>query len=79
MHPQLTVTVARQHIADLRRAADHDRLVRTATTATSSHAVPAPATPPPRQSPSCADSTAVFRSRLHVRLEPRGCQGGDWK
>ena len=42
MHPQLTLIVAQQHIADLHRAADHDRLVHTATTATSSHAVPAP-------------------------------------
>jgi hypothetical protein len=42
MHPQLALIVAQQHIADLHRAADHDRLVHTATTATSSHAVPAP-------------------------------------
>ena len=42
MHPQLILIVAQQRIADLRRAADHDRLVHTATTATSSHAVPAP-------------------------------------
>jgi hypothetical protein len=42
MHPQLTLIVAQQHIADLHRAADHDRLVHTATTATRSHAVPAP-------------------------------------
>jgi|HubBroStandDraft_6_1064221.scaffolds.fasta_scaffold2171509_2 hypothetical protein len=42
MHPQLTLTVAQQHIADVRRAADHRRLVHTATTATSSHVVPAP-------------------------------------
>jgi hypothetical protein len=81
MHPQLTVIVAQQHITDLRRAADHDRLVHTATTATSSHAVPAPATPPPppRQSRSCAGSAAVFRSRLHARPEPRGYQAGDCK
>ena len=39
MHPQITLIVAQQHIADLHRAADHDRLVHTAT---SSHAVPAP-------------------------------------
>ena len=43
MHPQLTIIVAQQHIADLCRAADHNRLVHTATTATSSHAVPAAA------------------------------------
>jgi hypothetical protein len=42
MHPQLALIVAQQHIADLHRAADHDRLVHTATTATSSHAAPAP-------------------------------------
>jgi hypothetical protein len=42
MHPQLTLIVAQQHIADLHRAADHNRLVHTATTATSSHTVPAP-------------------------------------
>ena len=39
MHPQVVLIVARQHIADLHRAADHDRLVHTAT---SSRAVPAP-------------------------------------
>jgi hypothetical protein len=39
MHPQLTLIIAQQHIADLRRAADHNRLVHTAT---SSHAGPAP-------------------------------------
>ncbi len=42
MHPQLSLLVAQQHIADLHRAADHDRLVHTPTTATSSHGVPAP-------------------------------------
>ena len=43
MHPQLALIAAQQHIADLHRAADHNRLVHTAaTTATSSHAVPAP-------------------------------------
>jgi hypothetical protein len=53
--------------------------VHTATTATSSHAVPAPSTPGPRQSRSCAGSAAVFRSRLHDRLEPREGQAGDCK
>ena len=43
MHPQLTVIVAQQHIADLRRAADHDRLVQAATTASSSNAAVAAA------------------------------------
>jgi hypothetical protein len=42
MHPQLVLILAQQHIADLHRAADHNRLLHTATTATSSHAVPAP-------------------------------------
>ena len=42
MHPQLTHIAAQQHIADLHRAADHNRLVHAATTATSSHAGPAP-------------------------------------
>ncbi len=42
MHPQLTLIAAQQHIADLHRAADHNRLVHIATTANSSHAVPAP-------------------------------------
>jgi hypothetical protein len=42
MHPQLTLIAAQQHIADLHRAADRNRLVHSATTATSSHAVPAP-------------------------------------
>jgi hypothetical protein len=42
MHPQLTLIAAQQHIADLHRAADHNRLVHTPTTATSSHPGPAP-------------------------------------
>jgi hypothetical protein len=42
MHPQLTIILAQQRTADLHPAADHDRLVHTATTAASSHAVPAP-------------------------------------
>jgi hypothetical protein len=42
MHPQLILIVVQQRIADLHRAADHARLVHTATTATTSHAVPAP-------------------------------------
>ena len=52
MHPQLTLIVAQQHIADLHRAADHDRLVHTATTATSRHQQPRrPRTPHPRAAP----------------------------
>ena len=39
MHPQLTHIAAQQRIADLHRAADHNRLVHTAT---SSDAGPAP-------------------------------------
>jgi hypothetical protein len=42
MHHQITLSVAQQQIADLHRAADHDRLVQTATTAAGSHADPAP-------------------------------------
>ncbi len=42
MHPQLTLIAAQQHIADLHGAADHNRLVHTASSATTSHAVPAP-------------------------------------
>jgi hypothetical protein len=42
MHSQLAPLAAQQQIADLHRAADHDRLVHTATTATSSHAATAP-------------------------------------
>ena len=38
MHPRLTLIVAQQHIADLHRAADHDRLVQAATTDTRSDA-----------------------------------------
>jgi hypothetical protein len=41
MHPQLN-HIAAQHIADLHRAAEHNRLVQAATNATSSRAVPAP-------------------------------------
>ena len=64
MHPQLTVIVARQHIADLRRAADHDRLVHTAT---SNHAVPAPrrAVPAPRHA---AATPVSFLHWLRRRL-----------
>ena len=41
MHPQVTHALAKQHIADLRRAADHNRLAHAATTAAGRHAVPA--------------------------------------
>jgi hypothetical protein len=45
MHPQVVLIAARQHIADLHQAADHNRVVHTgttATTATSRHAVRTP-------------------------------------
>jgi hypothetical protein len=67
MHPQLTLIAARQRIADLHRAADHDRLVHTATTATSSRAVPA------RRR---AAAAPVSFLRWLRRLEPRGDQAG---
>jgi hypothetical protein len=41
MHSQLHIA-AQEHIADLRRAADHYRLVHAATSTSRSHAVPAP-------------------------------------
>ena len=77
MHPQLTLIAAQQRIADLHRAADHDRLVHTATTATSSHAVPAP-----RHAAAAPVSFLRWlRRRLpqHGRLEPREDQAGDCK
>jgi hypothetical protein len=80
MHPQLTLIVAQQRIADLLRAADHDRLVHTATTATSSHAVPAP-----RHAAAAPVSFLRWlrrrlpQSRIPGRLEPREDQAGDYK
>jgi hypothetical protein len=68
MHPQLILIAAHQRIADLRRAADHHRLVHTATTATSSRAVPAP--------PHAAGGPVSFLRWLR-RLEPRQDQVGD--
>ena len=41
MHPELTLLAAQQHIADLHRAADHHRLVHTATTTNCGNDVPA--------------------------------------
>ena len=41
MHPQLTLIAAQEHIADLHRAADHDRLVHAATTTKCGNDVPA--------------------------------------
>ena len=62
MHPQLALTAAQQHIADLRRAADHDRLVRAATTASRSH-------PPTASRPIAAAPVTLLR-----RLRRRGAQ-----
>jgi hypothetical protein len=70
MHPQLRLIAAQERIADLQRAADHDRLVHTATTATSSHAVPAPRH---------AAAAPVSFLRWLRRLEPREDQAGDCK
>jgi hypothetical protein len=77
MHPRLTVIVAQQHIAELRRAADHDRLVHTATTATGSHAVPAPRHVGPAPRHLAAGPVSFVRWLRH--LEPRGDQAGDCK
>ena len=80
MHPQLTAGLAQEHIADLHRAADHDRLVHTATTATSSHAVPGP-----RHAAAAAPVSFLrwLRRRLpqsripvYGRLEPREDRAG---
>ena len=64
MHPQLTLILAQEHIADLHRAADHNRLAHTAT---SSHAVPAPrrAIPAPRHA---AAAPVSFLHWLRRRL-----------
>jgi hypothetical protein len=64
MHPQLLTLIAAQRIADLHRAADNDRVVHTATTATSSHATTATsshAVPAPRP--------AAARIRLEIASE----------
>ena len=77
MDPQLTLIVARQRIADLHRAADHNRLVHTATSATGSRAAPAP-----RQAAAAPVSFLRWlRRRLpqHGRLEPREDQAADCK
>jgi hypothetical protein len=71
MRPELLLIAAQEHIADLHRAAEHDRLVHTATTATtatSSHAVPAPR--------HAAGAAPVSFLR---RLEPGGDRAGDCK
>ncbi len=64
MHPELTLIAAQQHIADLHRAADHNRLVHTAaTTATSGHAVAAP-----RHAAAAAAAPVSFLHWLRRRL-----------
>ncbi len=75
MHsPHSTFLVAQQHIADLHRAADHHRLVHTATTVSSSHAVPAP-----RHAAAAPVSFLRWLQTRHGRLEPREDQAGDCK
>ena len=61
MHPQLTLIVAQQHIADLHRAADHDRLVQAATTAGRSDA-------PTASRPVAAAAPVTLIRRLRRRL-----------
>ena len=77
MHPQLRLVAAQQHIADLHRAADHDRLVHTAT---SCHAVPAPrhAAAAPR-SCACKEMTPDLDDAQPGSLERREDQAGDCK
>jgi hypothetical protein len=77
MHPRTLYLVAQQHIADLHRAADHDRLVHIATTATSNHAVtasdrasPVDATALPR--PQCGEGQRRVARRFRPHRAPRG-------
>ena len=60
MHPQLALIVAQQHIADLRRAADHDRLMQAATTASRSDA------PTAGRTVAAAPVTFIRRLRRHL-------------
>jgi len=60
MHPQQALIVAQQHVADLRRAADHDRLVHAATTASRSDA------PPPAAHAVAAPVTLIRRLRRRL-------------
>ena len=60
MHPQLTLIVAQQHIADLRRAADHDALAQAATTASRSDA------PTASRPVAAAPVTLIRRLRRHL-------------
>jgi hypothetical protein len=61
MHPQLTL-IAQQHIADLRRAADHDRLVQAAATASRSDG--------PTAGHAVAAAPVTLIRRLRRRLAP---------
>jgi hypothetical protein len=75
MHSQLHIA-AQEHIADLRRAADHYRLVHAATSATSSHAVPAPRrrarpVPAPASPPPPGINAPVVRERYLERAQPQ--------
>jgi hypothetical protein len=77
MHPEVIRIVARQHIADLHRAAVHDRLVHTTTTATSSHAVPASDRAAPVEAtalsrPQCAQGPRRVARRFRPHRAPRG-------
>ena len=60
MHPQPTLIVAQQRIADLLRAADHDRLVQAATTASRSDA------PTAGRPVAAAPVTLIRRLRRHL-------------
>jgi hypothetical protein len=73
MQPELTRIAAQRHIAGLPRAAGHNRLVHTATTATSNHAVPVP------RHAAAAPVSFLRWLRQHGRLEPREDQAGDCK
>jgi hypothetical protein len=56
MDPQLTLIVARQRVADLHRAADHNRLV---------HAATSPAAPAPRHA-AAAPVTLIHQLRRRL-------------
>lgn len=60
MHSQLTQIVAQQHVTDLRRAVDHDRLARAATTANRSDA------PTAGRTVAAAPVTLMRRLRRHL-------------
>ena len=64
MHPQITLIVAQEQIADLHRAADHNRLVQAATTASSSNAAGRPV----------AAAPVTLIRRLVLRRLPRSAR-----